>query len=120
MPKLIGSPARAEAMGDRPKSCDEYIGLANSGDSKVSLTMMHSPPGWQGPAHYARFHQYAVVLSGTLRVEHGRGVMDVAASQSVHVEPGEEVIFSTPGAEGCEYLLLCVPAYSRADVHLIK
>lgn len=120
MPKLIGSPARTEAMGNRPKTCDEYVGLVNSGDSRVSLTMMHSPPGWTGPAHYASFHQYAVVLQGLLRVEHGRGTMDVEANQSVHVEPGEEVIFSTPSTDGCEYIVMCTPAYSRADVHFIK
>jgi len=109
-----------EVMGNLPKTCDEYVGLVNSGDSKVSLTMMHSPPGWQGPAHYASFHQYAVVLSGMLRVEHGRGAMQVETGQTVHVEPGEEVIFSTPGEGGCEYILMCMPAYSRADVRLVK
>jgi len=120
MPRLIGSPERVEAMGNRHKVCDEYFGLVNTGDSKVSITRMHSPPGWQGPAHRAAFHQYVVVLSGLLRVEHAEGAMEVEAPQSVHLAPGEAVMFSTPGGDGCEYFTVCVPAYSRADVHLIE
>ena len=119
MPRLIGSPERVEAMGNRHKMCDEYFGLVNTGDSKVSITFMHSPSGWEGPAHHAGFHQYAVVLSGKLRVEHAGGAMEVEANQSVHVAPGEVVLFSTPDVNGCEYLTVCVPAYSRADVHLV-
>jgi quercetin dioxygenase-like cupin family protein len=118
MPRLIGSPERVEAMGNRQKLCDEYFGLVNTGDSRVSITLMHSPAGWEGPAHHASFHQYAVVFSGVLRVEYEGGVLEVGATQSVHVMPGEVVLFSTPGAEGCEYLSVCVPAYSRADVHV--
>ena len=34
------------------------------------------------------------------------------------VEPGEEVILSTPA--GCEYLTICTPAYSKAAIHPSK
>ena len=81
---------------------------------------MHSPSGREGPAHNAGFHQYAVVLSGMLRVEHAGGTMEVEATESVHVAPGEVVMFATPGSSGCEYLRVCVPAYSWADVHLVE
>ncbi len=119
MPKLICSPTPVEAMGNMPKVCEEYAGLINTGDTKVSLTRMHSPGGWMGPAHHAEFHQYLLVISGALRVEHQDGIIEAKPGQCVHIVPGEGVVVSTPGPDGCEYLSVCVPAYSRSDVHLI-
>lgn len=107
-------------MGNMFKTCDEYIGLVNTGDKKVSITQMHSPSGWIGPARYSEFHEYIVVLSGQLRIEHGDGVRDLEAGQSAHIVPNEAVILSTPSKNGCEYLSVCCPAYSRADVHNVK
>ena len=120
MPRLIGSAEPIEAVGNKPKICDEYVGVVNTGDERVSITRMRSPAGWEGVGHYSEFHEYALVLRGLLRVQHAEGIIDVEAGQAVHVEPNEEVIFSTPGEEGCEYLTVCVPAYSRAAVHFLE
>jgi hypothetical protein len=38
MPTLIGSPTRLATVGILPKFSDEYVGLVNTGDSKVSMT----------------------------------------------------------------------------------
>ncbi len=115
MPHLIGSPEQYEAPGNTHKLCDEYVGLLNTGESGVSVTRMHSPAGWEGPPHYADFQQYAVVLTGVLEIEYADGNMEVEPGQAIHIEAGEEVILSTP--HGCEYLTVCVPAYSKAAIH---
>jgi ethanolamine utilization protein EutQ len=39
----------------------------------------------------------------------------VRAGQSIHCAPGEWVRYSTP--EGCEYLAICLPAFSPGSVH---
>ena len=58
-----------------------------------------------------------MVLKGVLRVEHGDGVFDVRAGQAVITDPGEWVRYSTPQAEGAEYVAVCVPAFSPDTVH---
>jgi quercetin dioxygenase-like cupin family protein len=100
------------------KLCDEYVGMLNTGEPGVSITRMHSPAGWVGPAHSSDFDEYAIVLSGVLHVEHADGKEELEAGQAIHVEPGEEVILSTPAA--CEYLTVCTPAYSKAAIHRSK
>ena len=120
MPKLIASAEPIDAVGNKHKICDEYVGVVNTGDEAVSITLMHSPPGWEGVAHYSKFHEYAVVLKGLLQVHHGGGTIDVSVGQAVHIQPNEEVILATPGDDGCEYLSVCLPAYSRAGVHFLK
>jgi mannose-6-phosphate isomerase-like protein (cupin superfamily) len=116
MPKLIGSPTQLATVGSLPKMSDEYIGLVNTGDSKVSITLMHSPPHWVGIGRTAEFHEFKVVFKGMIRVTHPDGEIDVDAGQAVHVEPGEWVRYSTPTDEGAEYVTVCTPAFSRALV----
>ena len=57
------------------------------------------------------------MLRGSVRVEHEAGVFDVRAGQAVVTRPGEWVRYSTPGAEGAEYIAVCVPAFSPQTVH---
>ena len=56
------------------------------------------------------------MLRGTLRVETRAGTLDVAAGQAVVAPRGEWVRYSTPDAEGAEYVAVCVPAFSPATV----
>jgi mannose-6-phosphate isomerase-like protein (cupin superfamily) len=113
---LIGSPTQIPAVGNLPKFSDEYFGLVNTGDSELSITLMHSPPHWEDIGRTAQFHEFKVVSKGTLRVTSPEGDIDVEAGQAVHVEPGEWVRFSTPSAEGAEYITVCMPAFSLAEL----
>jgi len=117
MPTLISRPSRVEAAGNKPKLIDEYIGRVNSKSEDVSVAHMRSPSGWQEPGQTPEFDEYTVVLRGVLRVEHRGGMMDVHAGQAVLAARGEWVRYSTPDAEGAEYIAVCVPAFSIETVH---
>jgi mannose-6-phosphate isomerase-like protein (cupin superfamily) len=117
MPKLISGPSVVQAAGNRPKKIEEYAGLVNSGHAGVSVARMVSPGGWQEPGQRPDFEEISVVLRGTLRVEHAGGTIDVRAGQAVVSLPGEWVRYSTPEAEGAEYVAVCFPAFSPATVH---
>jgi ethanolamine utilization protein EutQ len=116
-PTLIAKPSRVEAAGNKPKLIDEYIGRVNSGTEGVSVAHMRSPGGWQEPGQTPDFDEFTVVLKGTLRVEHRGGHLDVQAGQAVVAQKGEWVRYSTPGAEGAEYMAVCLPAFSLQIVH---
>ena len=112
MPRLITSPSRVEAVGNKPKLIDEYVGRVNSGDPGVSIAHMRSPGGWVEPGQTPAFDEYTVVLRGVLRVESRDGVLDVRAGQAVSFQKGEWVRYSTPEADGAEYVAVCVPAFT--------
>lgn len=116
MPKLISAPVRVAAAGAPPKLIDEYIGRVNSGDTQLSVAHMRSPAGWREPGQTPSFHEYTLVLKGVLRVEHRDGVIDVHAGQAVVTEPGQWVRYSTPEAEGAEYIAVCLPAFAPDTV----
>jgi len=117
MPELIDKPSRVAAVGEPPKTIDEYVGRVNTGEDRLSIAHMRSPSGWSEPGQRPEFDEYTVVLRGALTVEHENGVLEVRAGQAVHTRAGEWIRYSSPGPEGAEYIAVCVPAFSPSTVH---
>src|SRR5690349_21807540 len=117
MPIHIAAPTRITAAGNLPKLIDEYVGRVNDGTSALSIAHMRSPAGWSEPGQTPDFDEYTVVLRGSLRVTSRDGVLDVRAGQAVVARRGEWVQYSTPDADGAEYVAVCLPAFSPQSVH---
>lgn len=116
MPTLIASPTRVEAAGVPPKLIDEYVGRVSTRTTQVSIAHMRSPTGWTEPGQTPQFDEYTLVLRGMLRVEHAGGALEVWAGEALHARAGEWVRYSTPGADGAEYISVCLPAFSVEGV----
>ena len=117
MPELVEKPTRIVAAGNKPKSIDEFVGRVNSATSEVSVAHMRSPAGWTEPGQTPEFDEYTIVLRGMLRVAYRGGTLDVRAGQAVIARAGEWVRYSSPDAEGAEYVAVCLPAFSPDSVH---
>ena len=117
MPRIIAQPTVITAAGQPPKRIEEYAGRVNSGDVHVSVARMVSPGGWQEPGQRPGFEVITLVLRGMLRVEHADGVLDVRAGQAVITAPGEWIRYSSPEADGAEYVAICLPAFTPTTVH---
>ena len=117
MPTHIKQPSVIEAAGNKPKRIEEFIGRVNSKTSACSVARMKSPSGWVEPGQTPEFDEYTVVLRGSLRVTTREGAIDVGAGEAVIAHKGEWVQYSTPGAEGAEYVAVCLPAFSMDSVH---
>lgn len=113
----IKTPTVIEAAGNKKKIIEEYFGLVNSKDTKVSIARMISPSGWSEPGQTPEFTEYTVVLKGMLRVETRDGVHEVRAGEAIMVSRQEWVRYGSPGPEGAEYVAVCLPAFSPATVH---
>ncbi|HYV75685.1 MAG TPA: cupin [Candidatus Binatia bacterium] len=116
-PTLISEPTRIQAAGNKPKLIDEYIGQVNSKTDAVSVAHMRGPSGWIEPGQTPEFDEFTIVLRGSLHVEHKGGGLDVQAGQAVIAHAGEWVRYSTPHADGAEYIAVCLPAFSIETVH---
>lgn len=117
MPRRIDAPTRIEAHGTPPKVIEEFFGRVNSQTAGVSVARMRSPSGWSEPGQTPEFDEYTVVLRGSLRVETRGEAFEVNAGQAIITSAGEWVRYSTPGAEGAEYIAVCLPAFSPTTVH---
>jgi mannose-6-phosphate isomerase-like protein (cupin superfamily) len=50
------------------------------------------------------------------RIDDGEPIV-LQAGQAISVKVGTKVQYSTPGADGAEYIAVCAPAYSPDTVH---
>ena len=117
MPRLIAQPTVIPAAGSKPKVIREIVGRVNSGTEALSVAHMSSPEGWVEPGQSPEFTEVTYVLRGVVHVRHRGGMLDVAAGQAVITEPGEWVQYSTPLAEGADYIAVCLPAFAVQTVH---
>ena len=117
MPTLIKDPSIVEAAGNKPKIIREYVGRVNSDTTALSIAHMQSPGGWVEPGQAPEFDEYTLVLHGMVRVDHASGNLDVHAGQAVLAKAGEWVRYSSPEADGAEYISVCLPAFSVQLVH---
>ncbi len=117
MLSLIAQPTVVESAGNKPKLIEEFVGRVNTASESVSIARMRSPGGWIEPGQTPEFDEYTVVLKGLLRVETRDGALDVGAGQAVKAPRGQWVRYSTPSAEGAEYVSVCIPAFSPTTVH---
>ena len=113
---LIEKPTIITAAGNKPKRIAEYVGRVNSGTEAVSIAHMTSPSGWVEPGQCPEFDEYTLVLRGTLHVDTRTESIDVQAGQAILTAAGEWVRYSTPEADGAEYIAVCLPAFSPATV----
>lgn len=117
MAKWIANPTVIQPSGNKPKLIEEFVGRVNTKTDRVSIARMKSPSGWVEPGQAPEFDEYTIVLSGMLRVKTKSGTTDVNAGQAILLSKGEWVQYSTPGAEGAEYIAVCLPAFGPDIVH---
>jgi quercetin dioxygenase-like cupin family protein len=117
MPTKIKQPTIINSAGNKPKLIEEYVGRVNSNTEALSIARMKSPSGWKEPGQRPEFHEYTVVLKGSLRLRTENQTMDIHEGEAVIAQAGEWVQYSTPGPEGAEYIAVCLPAFSPESVH---
>jgi quercetin dioxygenase-like cupin family protein len=117
MAKFIDQPMVIEAVGNKPKIIEEYIGAVNSDTKELSVARMRSPSGWVEPGQTPDFSEYTLVLKGLLQVTTENRVYEVKAGQAIIISAGEWVQYSTPAEGGAEYIAMCLPAFTCAAVH---
>jgi mannose-6-phosphate isomerase-like protein (cupin superfamily) len=114
VPDLIPTPTTIPVPGG--KIIDEHVGRVNTGTEAVSVAHMKAPGDWTEPFQTPAFDEVTLVLAGAVLVDHDGGQLRVEAGQSVITRAGERIRYST-GAEGAEYVAVCLPAFSPNTVN---
>lgn len=115
MIKYIKQPSIIPVEGN--KKIEEFFGIVNSDDYKISIAKMTSPQGWIEEPQSPKFDEYTVVLKGTLKIKTDKEDYIVNEGESILTGKDELVQYSTPFEGGAEYIAICSPAFS---VHLVN
>lgn len=99
------------------KLIKEHFGNATDGNAKVSIAHMIAPPKWKEPFQTPVFEEYTFIIKGKKQFIIEEEVIVLEAGQSIKIEKNTRVQYSNPFDEPCEYLTICLPAFSMELVN---
>ncbi|MCB4798649.1 cupin domain-containing protein [Neotamlana laminarinivorans] len=94
------------------KTIKEHFGNATTGGSKISIAHMIAPAGWSEPFQIPEFDEYTFIIKGKKQFIIEDEVVTLQAGQSIKIQKNTRVQYSNPFNEDCEYLAICLPAFS--------
>lgn len=97
---------------DDGKIIKEHFGQATDGNSQISIAHMVAPAGWSEPYQTPEFDEYTFIIKGKKQFIIDDEVIILEAGQSIKVEKNTRLQYSNPFTEPCEYLAICLPAFS--------
>lgn len=99
------------------KIIKEHFGLATDGNSRISIAHMVAPPGWSEPFQIPKFDEYTFVIKGRKQFNIEGEIVVLEAGQSIKINKNTRIQYSNPFTEPCEYLAICIPAFSIDSVN---
>ncbi len=90
----------------------EEIWGNSTGNPEVSIAHMIAPPNWSEPFQTPKFDEFTYIIKGKKQFEIEGEIVILEAGQSIKIEKGARVRYSNPFENPCEYLAICLPAFS--------
>ncbi len=90
----------------------EEIWGRSTGNGEISIAHMLAPPHWSEPHQTPEFDEYTYIIKGKKQFEIDGDILVLEAGQSIRIEKGARIRYSNPFDDECEYLAICLPAFS--------
>ncbi len=98
------------------KLIEEHWGNS-TGNSEISIAHMIAPPHWSEPHQTPEFDEFTIIIRGKKQFEIDGETLVLEAGQSILIEKGARIRYSNPFENPCEYLAICLPAFSMELVN---
>lgn len=95
----------------------EEIWGNSTGNTDVSIAHMVAPPNWSEPHQTPEFDEYTYIIKGKKQFEIDGEIVVLEAGESIKINKGARIRYSNPFSESCEYLAMCLPAFSMEFVN---
>lgn len=102
------------------KLIEEHFGKLTDKNSKISIAHMVAPPGWSEPFQTPNFEEFTYIIKGKKQFIIDGEIIILEAGQSIKIEKNIRVQYSNPFNEECEYIAVCLPAFSIENVNREK
>lgn len=99
------------------KLIEEHFGNASSNTSDISIAHMIAPPKWSEPFQTPEFDEYTYIIKGKKQFVIEGETIVLQAGESIKIEKHTRVKYANPFDTECEYLAICIPAFSMDLVH---
>lgn len=98
------------------KLIEEHWGNS-TGNSNISIAHMVAPSGWSEPHQTPDFDEFTLIIKGKKQFEIDGEIQVLEAGQSILIQKGARVRYSNPFDSECEYIAICLPAFSMELVN---
>ena len=95
----------------------EEIWGNSTGNTDVSIAHVVAPPNWSEPHQTPEFDEYTYIIKGKKQFEIDGEIVVLEAGESIKINKGARIRYSNPFSESCEYLAICLPAFSMELVN---
>ena len=95
----------------------EEIWGNSTGNTDVSIAHMVAPPNWSEPHQTPEFDEYTYIIKGKKQFEIDGEIVVLEAGESIKIDKGARIRYSNPYENPCEYLAICLPAFSMELVN---
>jgi len=99
------------------KLIEEHFGKTTDSNSQISFAHMVAPPNWSEPFQTPEFDEYTYVIKGKKQFIIEGETLILEAGESIKIEKNTRVQYSNPFIAPCEYIAVCLPAFSMELVH---
>jgi mannose-6-phosphate isomerase-like protein (cupin superfamily) len=86
-------------------------------NSNISIAHMIAPAGWSEPHQTPEFDEFTLIIKGKKQFEIDGEIQVLEAGQSILIQKGARVRYSNPFDSECEYIAICLPAFSMELVN---
>ncbi|MDD7914270.1 cupin domain-containing protein [Polaribacter ponticola] len=99
------------------KLIKEHFGNATDKNNEISIAYMEAPPKWSEPFQVPEFDEYTYIIKGKKQFIIEEETIVLEAGQSIKIDKNTRVQYSNPFKETCQYIAICLPAFSIDLVH---
>jgi mannose-6-phosphate isomerase-like protein (cupin superfamily) len=99
------------------KLIEEHFGKTTADNSQLSFAYMVAPPNWSEPFQTPEFDEYTYVIKGKKQFIIDGEILVLEVGESIKIEKNTRVQYSNPFMAPCEYIAVCLPAFSMELVH---
>lgn len=78
---------------------------------------MTAPPGWSEPFQTPEFDEYTFIIKGKKQITIDNDDIVLSPGESIKVLRGNRLKYSNPFTEPCEYISICIPAFTLDTVN---
>ncbi len=94
------------------KLIEEHFGSTSINTGDYSFAHMIAPAGWSEPFQTPEFDEITFIISGKKKIEIEEQEIILEKNQSICIKKGTRVRYSNPFETACEYISVCVPAFT--------
>ncbi|MFK7746760.1 MAG: cupin domain-containing protein [Kordia sp.] len=94
------------------KLIEEHFGNATDGNSGISIAYMIAQRKGSEPFQTPEFDEYTYIIKGKKQFIIEGETIVLEAGQSIKIEKNTRVQYSNPFEDDCEYIAICLPAFS--------